>query len=546
MNNIFNNQCVGSGWLKKYLLSSNFCYRPTEHQLKRWASSHWIEYQAWLFQHDFLSLNQWDKLRQRALNWSETPLISLVIPVYNTPPYYLQTCLYSVQTQAYPYWEVCLINDGSHHPATLQYLQRITQLQDPRIRLFSLSSNQGICAATNHGIAAARGDFIGFLDHDDRLAPQALFTVAEMLLQQPQTEIIYTDRDMLSAQECRFMHLFKPDWSPETLLSGNYLFHLVLYQRQLLQQLGGVYPEFEGSQDYDLILRASEKNRQIRHIPQVLYHWRQHQQSIAQVENAKTYTFSAGLRALEASLQRRQLVATVTENQQLWRGNYRVQLQTNRQYKVIYLSPLDAQYPMIINQNLQAMQIEGIDDLIILSPEITMPNETVLQELVAWLQIDAVAMVTGKIVSQNAHILHAGLVARSDQPPLAVYQQFPESTSGYMAVTSNLRNVSLPHPAWVAIKGELLKTLGLLETDYLSAYSLWDYALRSLENHYRIVYNPFARVVSEVSEPADWLTQLPANDCQRFTTDWQAWLQQGDPYYNPHLSLELVDMGLKI
>jgi len=515
--------------------------QPTETELKHWASSEWVEYQAWLFHHSFVSLYQWQQLRAKVRRWSSKPLISLVTPVFNTPPAYLQACLYSVQTQIYPHWELCLVNDGSTHPETLACLQRFVDTE-PRIRIQHLSHNQGICQATNQAIDMARGDYIAFLDHDDRLAVDALYHLAQTILNWPNLDVIYSDRDMLSPQGLRFMHLLKPAWSPETLLSGNYLFHLVLYRRALLKQLQGVRVGFEGSQDYDLILRAADKPIEVHHIPKILYHWRQHEQSVAQIHDVKEYAYTAGIKALEDTLSRRGLSGQVSENQALWRGNYRIQLQppalgSSYMLQLTHLHHYAQQINQALNTYTQA------DIMIILGPGVQPLDAETLTELTSWLQIASVGIVTAKVIDSQQRLLHAGFVQRPNGLPLAIYEQFPETTSGYMAVTQSLRNLSAPHPACWALKRSLWQQLGGLDEHYTGPHAALDLALNSLKIGMRIVYTPFARFnATEWQTPEQW----PQEDRQHFVTRWHSWLEQGDPYYNPYLTLELTDMGLNM
>ncbi len=509
---------------------------PDEKELKRWVSSDWIEYQAWLFHHAFVSLHDWQALRAQAQAWQDKPLFSLITPVFNTPLKLLYECIYSVQTQAYPHWELCLVDDGSTRKAMLALLEAMTQ-DDPRVRLLHLQQNQGICAATNAGLAMAQGDYVGFLDHDDRIAPNALFIMAKTIREQPDVQVLYSDRDMLSPHNKRFMHLFKPGWSPETLLSGNYLFHLLIYRRDFLQQLGGVRQAFEGSQDYDLILRAADAGAKIQHVPHMLYQWRQHANSVALEHNAKAYAYAAGMQALEDSLYRRGLSGEVTENPHLWRGNYRVKL-TDSAKPAQVLRWTEAAHCQATLQQASAAH-ELAEDKIILGAGVEADTEESLLELRRWLQVPGVGLVTGKLLHGDT-LVHAGLVQRPSGEPLALYAGHPDSTPGYMAVTASVRNVSSVHPACCAISGAVWAQLGGLNPAYQGAHALLDFSLRALQAGYRIVYTPFARFQS--SEPLCWLAQ----DQARFADEWREWLAQGDPYYNPWLSLSTNDMGLEL
>jgi O-antigen biosynthesis protein len=515
---------------------------PTESDLKKWASSEWIEYQAWLFHHGFLTLHQWQQLRHNALSWHYRPLFSIITPVFNTHPTHLRECIYSVQTQAYPNWEMCLVDDGSDNPDTKACLQDLIA-DDPRLQLHTFEHNQGICHATNQAIAMAYGEYLVFLDHDDRIALDALYYAAETIRNYPNTDIIYSDRDSLSPNGLRFMHLFKPNWSPETLLSGNYLFHLMIYRRELVEQLGGVRVGLEGSQDYDLILRASEKEPVVRHIPKILYHWRMHEQSVSMAHNVKEYAYMAGIRALTEALERRGLSGKVSENKALWRGHYRLHLESSSptNYQTLRLNTFDD----YANQINQAFEREtGIDYLVILGPGVVPVDSDAIPELTAWLQIAEIGIVTGKVIDEQAQILHAGLVQRANGIPLSLYAGFPEQTTpGYMAVTAIVRNVSTPQPACCVIRRDLWQRLEGLKTDYEGPHALCDFALRALMLGKRIVYTPFARFKAN-----DWQTPESWNENDRaiFVEHWSTWLNQGDPYYNPYLTLDIADMGLDL
>lgn len=512
----------------------NWFAEPTEQQLRLWAKSEWLEYQAWIFQHSFITLNEWRELRAISKSWTNAPLISIITPVFNTPAFFLKECLESVQLQAYPYWEMCLVDDGSTSQETLEILDTYSKL-DKRFKVFHTEQNQGICGATNQAIQIATGDYVAFLDHDDRLALDALFCVAEQILIDQSIDIIYTDRDMISPQNKRFMHLFKPDWSPETLLSGNYLFHLVVYKRELINQLGGLRKAFEGSQDFDLILRASDNpNLKVSHIPKVLYHWRQHAQSVALEHGVKEYVFRSGISALEETLQRRNLKGTVNENPYLWRGNYQITLNMldSNNYQIVNITNPEKYVETLLSTPLER-------EIIVILSDILNYQEKDVDKLVSWLQVPNIAMTTGKIISQDK-ILHAGLVQRSNGIPLNLYEGHPISTAGYMAVTMSVRNVSTPHPLCCAVKTEILKQHLENLKHYQSGFAIFEIALSLLEKNQRIVYTPFA-VFETDQHINNW--QMP--DRELFVNRWQTWLENGDPYYNKNLTLKLNDMGLE-
>jgi O-antigen biosynthesis protein len=516
-------------WLQQF-----FSQQPDEAKLRAWAHCAWVEYQAWVFHHSFLSKYEWQQQRLAATKLTYKPLISIVTPVYNTDPKQLDECIHAVKLQTYPYWQWCIVDDGSNSAATLAKLRNLRNLLDKRIIIAYHKHNKGLCAATNHAINLAQGEYIAFLDHDDRLAVDALFWVAKAICAKPKLDLIYSDRDMLSIDDQRYMHLFKPQWAPETLLSGNYLFHLTVYKANLIAELAGVREEYSGSQDYDLVLRASDKALNVQHIPRILYHWRQHAGSIANPNTRKDHVYTAGKQALLDTLQRRGLTAQVAENTTLWRGNYQVNLACKYTYTVINLTHFE-HYASQINHYFQTTQT---DCLIFL----TMPYsaENLLQQLVSWLSIDAVGMVTGKIIDPIGNLLHAGMVQRLDAPPLLVYAGFPADNAGYMAVTQIVRNVSAPHPACFAIKRQIWQQLGGLNANYTSVYALLDFSLRALQQGIRTVYNPQACFTA-----LHWWEMWQHPEMQEFSNNWRDWLIQGDPYYNPNLTLSLRDMGLR-
>lgn len=508
---------------------------PTEQQLRQWAKSEWLEYQAWIFQNSFITLHEWRELRNIATGWKKSaPLISIVTPIYNTPIFYLKECLESVQLQAYPFWEMCLVDDGSSNLETLEILKSYSKL-DKRFKFFRFEQNQGICGATNQAIQMAIGDYIAFLDHDDRLALDALFYVAEKILTDQSIEVIYTDRDMISPHNRRFMHLFKPDWSPETLLSGNYLFHLMVYKRELINQLGGLRKPFEGSQDFDLILRAADNpNLKVSHIPKVLYHWRQHEQSVSLEHEVKDYIYQSGISALEETLQRRNLIGTVSENPNLWRGNYRVKLNSinSNAYQIIQIKNPENYIETLLNIGLEKKFV------IILSDKLKY-EENDLIELVSWLQIPNVAISTGKIINKDK-IVHAGLVQCSNGTPLNLYQNYPISTAGYLAVTMSIRNVCVPHPLCCAMRRETLEIYREQLKLYQSRFGVFELALNILQKNQRVVYTPFSTFETDQD-----LNYWQTRDKELFANRWKNWLENGDPYYNKNLTLKLNDMGLE-
>lgn len=236
-------------------------------------------------------------------------LFSIISPIYNTDPRLLEEMVTSVMDQTERSWELLLIDDHSPSEATRATLGRLQPL-DPRIAVTRRPANGGISEATNDGLAAARGTFIVLLDHDDTLAPQALERIKEELVAHPETDYLYTDEDKIDAEGAYYGAFRKPAWSPSRLLSQMYTSHASVFRRELLGRTGAFRSGFDGSQDHDLVLRAVELARGIRHVPEVLYHWRAVAGSTAIDVRAKDYAWDAGVRAVDEALARRGLAAT--------------------------------------------------------------------------------------------------------------------------------------------------------------------------------------------------------------------------------------------
>jgi len=266
-------------------------------------------YAVWIIEHE-PNAAALEEQRHAAAQLAVQPKISLLVPVYNTPAGFLDEMFTSVSQQTYPHWELCVVDGGSDRPETHATLQHWTS-REPRIRFERLDKNLGISENSNRALALATGDFIACLDHDDLLAPCALFEFARTIRDFPEAEILYSDEDRWSAEGKRHAPFFKPEWSPELLCSFMYLGHLTAYRRSLVDQLGGFRKEFDLSQDYDFALRATERARHIHHVPRVLYHWREHAASgsVGGKPNAR----KSNLAALEDAMRRRNLPADIIE-----------------------------------------------------------------------------------------------------------------------------------------------------------------------------------------------------------------------------------------
>jgi glycosyltransferase involved in cell wall biosynthesis len=254
-------------------------------------------------------------------SFSYTPLISVVIPVYNIERHWLERAIQSVLDQVYENWELCIADDASPQPHVREVLNDYIK-RDRRIKVKFLETNLGMSGSSNEALALATGEYVALLDHDDELSKDSLFEVVKLLNRHPGAGLIFSDEDKLTMIGQRIRPVRKPGWDPDLFLTYNYLCHLVVCRRELMIEAGGFRKGFEGSQDYDLLLRITELTDKIYHIPKILYHWRMIPGSAAAVVDAKSDSFEKAKQALRDAMQRRGIRATISDGNKI--GTFRV------------------------------------------------------------------------------------------------------------------------------------------------------------------------------------------------------------------------------
>ena len=278
-----------------------------------------------------------ERLRDMATVLTYRPLISVIMPTYNTPELYLREAIDSVLAQVYDRFELCIADDASTAPHVRAILEEYAAMDD-RIKLVFRPENGHIAHASNSALALASGEFVALFDHDDVLTPDALFENVRVLNAHRDADMIYSDEDKVDDKGHRSNPYFKPDWSPDTFLSRNYVSHLGVYRRSLVLEVGAFRPGFEGSQDYDLVLRIVERTSRIYHIPRVLYHWRIHAASVASGVGVKNYAYDAAMNAIAEAMHRRSEPGRV-EMLKDDPGNYVVRYDLKRDWKVSIIIP---------------------------------------------------------------------------------------------------------------------------------------------------------------------------------------------------------------
>lgn len=269
--------------------------------LLHWKGEH--VYRRWLVESEGERQAAREAVRRELQGWDAAPLISILMPVYNTPEAWLREAIDSVLAQDYPNWQLCIADDASTAPHIRPLLERYAA-EDPRIRITFRERNGGIAACSNSALALAEGAYAALLDHDDRLAPEALGFVAAAIRKHPNARFLYSDEDRLDARGRRCRPNRKQDWNPDLLLGQHYPNHLSTYRTDVLREIGGFREGFDGSQDYDLALRATAclQAQDIVHIPHILYHWRMAARSVSRSGDSATHAKNANHRALAEHL----------------------------------------------------------------------------------------------------------------------------------------------------------------------------------------------------------------------------------------------------
>lgn len=366
-----------------------------------------------------------ERAKSELKSFKRRPLISVVTPVYNVDEIWLRKCVQSMQNQWYQNWELCLADD--HSPSThVRPLLEAFAAEDSRIKVTFRDENGQISKATNSAIELASGDYVGFMDNDDELAPQALYEVVKSINENPETDFIYSDEDKINENGVRFDPFFKPDYSPNLLLGHNYITHFVVVSRQLLDKVGPLRSEFDGSQDYDFVLRATEQAVRIHHIPKMLYHWRTLASSVAGDPTSKMYAYEAGRKAIEAAFKRRGIAGNVRMLDNL--GTYKIDYSFDLpSVAVITTSYNDVQFAKLKqltkypNVRFVRTTVEHVDDVakqcketkLVFLDGLQPQNAEWLREMVNYAQDARIGVVGGKIFDTHQRILNVGVTLRA-------------------------------------------------------------------------------------------------------------------------------------
>jgi len=530
------------------------------------------------------------------------PVFSILIPVYNTDERWLRRCLDSVLAQLYPYWELCIADDNSTEPHIRNLLNEYLA-KDSRVRVVFRQENGHISASSNSALELARGEFIALLDHDDEMTIDALYENAVLLNSHPEADMIYSDEDKITEENLRHMPFFKPDWSPDTFLSQMYSGHLGVYRAELIRKIGGFRVGFEGSQDYDLVLRLTEQTSHIHHIPKILYHWRTAQGSTARSADSKNYAYLAAKEAIQEALYRRGeggWVEFVPHQPGQYRVHYPVQGRsmisiiiptrdndlyldkclasifektTHEPFEVVILDngSLQAETMALFDRwksvegdrirvirmdipfNYARLNNEGVrqarGDLVCLlndDTEVITPNW--LEELAGQAQRKSIGAVSAFLLYPNSTIQHAGVILGVGGPANHSHRHWSASWVGYFGRLLITANYAAVTGACLMVDKKRYLDAGGLDEDLAVAYNDVDFCLRLLKNGYRNVVLSHVRLFhdesrSRGSDTAPDNQSRYAREAQVLRERWGD-LITADPYYNPNLSRYGEDFSL--
>lgn len=536
--------------------------------------------------------------------FENNPKISVLVPLYNTPSKYLSEMILSVQGQTYKNWELCLV-DGSDeaHPDVFDTVNKFLKT-DNRIKYKKLEKNLGIAQNTNECIALSAGEYISLFDHDDLLHPSALFCVVQAINNE-NADFIYTDEVTFindSVKKLTTIH-YKSDFAPDTLRSYNYICHLTTFKKALLEKTGGFREECDGSQDYDLILRLTEQAEKIVHIPEILYFWRGHKNSTAQDINSKPYIMNAAHKALKDHLQRLNIKGTVENSH--YASAYRIKYEiegaplvsiiiANKDQKATLENCINSIYEKTTYSNFEIIIVENNsaeeetfayykaleekhknlsvvywkdkfnysainnfgfeyakgEHILLLNNDVEIISENWIDEMLMFAQRQDVGAVGAMLYYPDDTIQHAGVIVGLGGVAGHAHKNLKRGELGYMIRASIPQNFSAVTFACVMIPSKVYRETGGLDDKFQVAFNDVDMCMRIREKGYLIVFTPYAELYhyeskSRGEEDTPEKVKRFNSEINRFKERWQEQLEKGDPYYNPHLTLDYEDFSFK-
>ena len=527
---------------------------------------------------------------QRQNKFEINPKFSIVIPMYNTPVNFFTELVDCLKAQTYSNWEMCLA-DGS--PKKNEELDPIIK-SDERIKYVFLSENKGISGNTNEALKLATGDYILLVDHDDLIPVFCLYELAKRINKNPEAEFIYTDEDKIEGtKDKRCDPHFKPDFAIDTLRSNNYITHLSVFKKELMDKLGGFRDKYNGAQDFDIIIRATENTKNIIHIPKVLYHWRVHPNSTAMVADAKPYAYEAGIKVIEDHLERQGLEAKVThggdipgvyEVEYKVKGNPKVsiiipnkdsvkllrncinsilKLTTYKSYEIIVVENNSTEaktfdyyetiqklekvrvikypekgfnYSKIINFGVK--NCEDSEFVVQLNSDTELLTNNWLEKFIGFAQREDVGAVGARLYYEDKSIQHAGIGVGICDLAANLLTNTPRNFHAYFGRECLTQDLSAVTGACLFSRRSIYEEVGYMdEENFAVAFNDVDFCLKIRQKGYLIVYNPYVEFMHYESKTRGYedtpeKKERFERESNNFRTKWRKVLDAGDPYSN--------------
>jgi O-antigen biosynthesis protein len=573
-----------------YAKTLNFC------RIKKNRRKNIDMYSEWIKKNE--PSNNELSIQSNVSDFKYLPKISIITPVWNTDRKYLSAAINSILNQTYNNWELCIV-DGHSTKLHVRDLLKHYAEKDKRIKVVFLNENKGIAGNSNEALSLATGEFIGLMDHDDELAPFALAEIVKLLNQMPYLDFIYSDEDKIDMTGKRYDPFFKPEWSPDLLLACGYTNHFSVYRKAVVEKIGSFRMEFDGSQDYDLLLRFTEfiDNKNIAHISKILYHWRQIPGSTSIDPYAKNgVVINAAKKALNDTIKRRGIVGTVEDG--LWPSSYHIkrtiignpkvsiiiptkdnlqllkncissieETSTYKNYEIIivdndsvepetidYLSKIPLKV-IHFNEKFNFSRINNFasgyatgEFLIFLNNDTEIITPNWIEALLEQAQIPEVGAVGCKLLYSDGSIQHAGVVLgmspdRTTGVAGHIFNRFSYEDNGYFGSINVIKNYSAVTAAAMMVRKKIFEDAKGFDEKLAVCYNDVDLCLRLQEMGYRIIYTPYAELfhLESVSRGCS----VDINEANYMLKRWDN-LIKNDPFFNKNLTLTKYDCEINI
>jgi len=536
--------------------------------------------------YNYIEPNLTQEIQHKIEVLPKQPFISIIMPVYNVDPKWLDLAIKSIEAQWYKNWELCIADDKSTKKETIEYLKSI---KNPKIKIIFLEKNLNISGASNAALALATGEYIALMDNDDEITPDALYEVVKVI-NEKDAEFIYSDEDKLEMTGNCINPYFKPDYSYDLLLSLNYICHFTVIKTSIIKEIKGFNSEFNGAQDYDLFLRAIENTNKIHHVSKVLYHWRMIETSTAMSSDAKPYAHDAGKKAVQSHFDRMGIKAKALDSEYTFvldveydmpdinplvsiiiptkdAVNYLetcissiVNLSTYKNYEILilnnnsekeetfewfkkiqqtysFIKVIEANYEF----NWSKLNNHGIREakgevFIFLNNDIEIITPQWIERLVSKALQPKVGTVGALLLFEDNTIQHSGVVVGLNGWADHLFRTFPAMHS-HLNYTSPMvnKNVLAVTGACMAISKTTIEKIGNFSEDFLICGSDVEICLKSHENGYRNILDANTKLYHFESKTRS--SYIPECDFDMSRKAYKYYWENGDPFYNKNLSL---------